>query len=627
MSSVTEVADEVVHVTVEPEDTFIFSDSAILRRFTKQDYLIAFVLALFTLALNSLGLGTLEFFRHTEADRTLIAWNMYENGDYMMPQLVHSHILTKPPLYYWTLAGAMHLFGGVSEAIARFPSVFFSMLFVVLQFFVARRAGGSRDFAVVSALVLETSFIFFHQSTVAEIDLVFGFLSACAFTAGYFGLVRNKPIILLLSYCFCALAFLAKGPPVVFFYLAGQGSMFLHLHFSKAKLPSEKTHMRGMAFFLWNFVGVVLFLFIVSRWLLYISNQFGLAQVVEQFNIEVVQRIVNETHLRRGPFFYLGALGSGLVPWTPFLIAGLLLALYRHKKGLESPIELRSDAAKSFIMFNLLYLLPALLMLSIASGKSVRYIFPVHFCAAYLTSICIFLIARHPVRRWFYLAGVILGCLTALALPITGLNMKLGSVPTSTQVFTAALMSLPLWGLVYACSKASARGVFFCIVFTMVGLRVGEWKVFSPYRSELRTVKPIAREIDEIVPKGVVIYNIELFDRWITYYLKQLGRDTWRMDDFQTGQPQAYQGRVYLLLNYDEEYWRIEQLREVDPTVKIVEDFKRPKTHVILVEAAAEAMPHLQPQLHIPTKPSPPFYNDPEKAKNYKAPNTEDRED
>jgi len=607
--------DEVVKVTIEPEDSFIFSDAPLLGRLGGSDWGVMLLLAVFTLFLNSIGLDSLEFFRHTEADRTLIAWDMFEHGDYLVPQLIHSPILTKPPLYYWTLAAAMHLFGGVSEAIARFPSVFFSVLFVMLSFFVARRAGGSRQFALVSALVLETSFIFFHQSTVAEIDLLFGLLSFCTFTAGFFGLVRNNSRLLLSSYFFCGVAFLAKGPPVVFFFIAGQGALFLYLLFTRRK--AEKKFMHGRDFLMWNLVGVFIFLAIVSSWLVFVASQVGWSEIVRQFDIEVLQRIVVETHIRRGPLFYIGAIFSGLVPWSPFLLVGLLLGLRGYRVKRIAP-EFRSESAELFIAFNLIYLLTACVMLSASAGKSVRYIFPVHFSAVYLTAISIIMISRHPVRRWFFLVGLIAGAGTALALPVTGLLMHLQSVPLMTQMGTALLMSLPLWMLVYCCWHAQAKGAFFAIVLTMVGLRVGEWKVFSPYRSSVRTVKPIAQQIDKVLPPGAIVYNVELFDRWITYYLKERGRDTYRLSPEEAMHPRTTNGKAFLLLNFSEEAWRLEQLQEFDPSARVLEEYSYPKTHVLLVESQPEALAHLEPHEIFPTKPSPAFYNNPEKAKNYK---------
>jgi len=568
------------------------------------------ILALLTFLLNITGLGALEYFRHTEADRTLIAWEMYESGDYLVPKLLHSVILTKPPLYYWTLAAAMHLFGGVSEWIARFPSVFFSVLFAILQYVVARKAGGSRDFAILSSLMLITSFTMFQQSTVAEIDLLYGLISAVAFSLAYFASIRASVPLLLAAYASAAVAFLAKGPPVIFFFLAGQFFFSLAL-LRKRRLTNEFFSFRETL--LWNVLGAVLFTAIVSTWLAFVASRVGWDELGRQFRVEVLDRIASETHNPRGGGYYFGALFLGLMPWTPVFVSGLFLVLYRRSKNLPIP-ELDSIPGGLFTLFNAIYLGAAFAMLSIAEGKSIRYLFPVHFCAVYLTAIYLPIVARSKIMPWLIRLCFAIAVVLTIGIPIAAFTLRLPGVEMISVLRAASTLTLLFGLLAYACFKSKGTAIIFMIFICMLGARRGQMLVYAPNRNHERGVKPIVEAIDHDLPPGAVLYNVELFERWINYYLKHHGRESYRLSPEEAKNPRAVNGRVYLLLHHEEESWRIEQLREVDPTVKVIEEFNRRKAHFLLVEADAAALKHLQPHEGFPTKPSHPWYTDPARA-------------
>ena len=158
------------------------------------------------------------------------------------------------------------------------------------------------------------------------------------------------------------------------------------------------------------------------------------------------------------------------------------------------------------------------------------------------------------------------------------------------------------------------------LVLCMFAARDAQRFIYAPYRNFERSVKPIVAKIESDLPPGAVLYNVELFERWINYYLKHKGRESYRLSPEEANNPRALNGRAYLLLHHDEESWRVEQLREVDPTVKVIEEFNRPKAHFLLVEADAAALKHLKPHESFPTKPSHPWYTDPARAAETAAP-------
>ncbi len=281
-----------------------------------KDKISLFVILVFVFFLNSYGLGVLEFIRHTEADRTLIAWEMVESRNFLVPHLIHSTILTKPPLYYWTLATAIKLAGGVSEYVVRMPSVLISVLFVLCQYLFCKRAGANSTHARFSAIVLFSSMSFFILSTAAEIDMLFSFLCSLSFYFSYFAIKEESTLDTFASYFFASAAFLTKGPPIVFFFLVIHFGFWLYLSY-------QNRCFKLKSFIFVNILGLLIFFAISGLWLSLLAGEVGWNEILRQFQIEVLQRIAEEKHHPRGYFYYFGSVFSGLLPWSVFLIMSL----------------------------------------------------------------------------------------------------------------------------------------------------------------------------------------------------------------------------------------------------------------------------------------------------------------
>lgn len=552
--------------------------------------------------LNLPGLDALEFFRHTEADRTLIAAEMVRGGEYLVPHLLGSVILTKPPLFYWLVAGAISLFGSLEEWVVRLPSALVSVCFVPLSYIAARYAGCSRPAALLNAAVLGTSMQFLTLSQVAEIDMTFGFLCACSFMLGYFAVLRLSLPLTCAAYLVAALAFLTKGPQVVAFY--GATVVLFHLWQRSGRAAQERLRS-DLRFLLLNIAGVAVFLLIVAAWLSAIASEVGWQPLGRELEVEVLQRVTEESPHARGPLFYPLSLLGGLAPWSPFVL--LALATFRRSVREQAARIVDAHFPRPFLMYNFMLLAIAVMTLSLAAGKSSRYLFPAYAAAAVLAAAMltrlraddkVLSISFAALRRLLpLLAGV------ALVVPwfLPAERVSLGGAALTAAAFCAA--SLFGWDAVQR--RRVGRSVVALLLF-VAALRVGEKTVFADYRNSDRSVRGIAAQLDRLLPPGEKLYTIEMWERWVVYYLVRAGRTVLRLEPATAQAPGA--DHAYLLLSFFEENWRLTQLGFYEANVEVVADLKQGRDHLLLVRVPGSALRYLEPHDFFPTVPSDPFY-------------------
>lgn len=598
-------------------------------RLTAADFAAAAVIAIAALILNGYGLGSLEFFRHTEADRTLIAWEMLESGDYLLPHLLHSEILTKPPLYYWTLALSMKIFGSHAEWVTRVPSVLASAVLGTLQLLVFRRIGFSLAKSLLVATVTLTGFAYFVMATLAEIDFLYGLFTAASLYACFFSLVRPRPANVALAYFLAGAAFLIKGPPVVFFFIASVGGyLFLEItarFWGRPKVLLESARERDLVrTVLLHLGGVLVFLAVVSLWIVPLANRVGWSALGHSFKEEVFDRVVSTSRLVRGPHYYLFSLAAGLMPWT----IGMLFGLYERWQSRKNRDDVRGSAVSAdaetpfearFLTFNLVVVVTALMMLSIASGKSSRYIFPVFPFASNLAvygleglrggrgtkGLCV-------LARWTgaLLIAAVIGSTIAFFVGLIRFDRE--AVLSTFAVLISSLLGIAAGVALYKSGLArSLRSLAITAVCLMVMLRVWQVHLFNPLRNAQRSMKPIAAQINQLLPEGAVVYHVELFDRWASYYLKGMGRETYRLTPKELEAPRAVNGRSFVLLNGEEEEWRLTQIKPFDPTLRVLMNDEQAKDRLILIDVDSGALEHFNPSAWFPTSPTPPFYGKP----------------
>jgi len=515
------------------------------------------------------GLGSLAFFRHTEADRTLIAWEMLQSGNFLIPTLLDSTILTKPPLFYWVVASALGLAGELSEWIARTPSALASVLLIILQLLIVRRTGLTSHFALTSALMVATGFQLHRLRVVAEIDMLYGLFSTLALYGIYFYVHENSKRALLLSYLALALAFLTKGPPTVAFFGVSLVALFAY----------ERSLKRPLAFLFEQVPGIVLVAAILSTWLFSLADTVGWDTLRIHFEAEILNRAFEESSRDRPWYYYFTKLAGVLAPWVLFL-PGLFVASFSEKE-------------KQFLRFNLIVFVSTLLVLSLAEGKAGRYLFPVYVFGINLCALGTVGVARHGLRSVYFKTGVFLGALLAIAGLCIPLVITVPGV-SKTALAVVGLLLIASGSFLLAASRERRNTrAFLAILSLCLVLKVAEVHVFNPFRNETRSVRENAETLNRLVPQGEPLYTIELFERWNLFYFIKEDRAAKRLTP-QNVTKRTDSEPIYLLLNQRQETWRKEILEASAPETTQLAALKDRNERLILIRTTGAAVKQLE---------------------------------
>lgn len=277
--------------------------------------LLAILLAGYLFFLFNLGSYSLK--EPDEGRYAEIPREMVERGDYLVPHLNYVRYFEKPPLLYWVTAGSYRLFG-VNEWAFRFPNALAALL-CALSLYVLSKKWFGRRIALLSSLILISSFGFFAMARIVTTDMLFGVLLFAAILCFNAYCREGKEFHRHLFYLWLALATLAKGP--VALILVG-GTILIYL-LTERRLSFLKD--------LLNPKDILLYLFVAAPWFIAISIREK--EFVDFFFIDQhVLRFLTTKHNRSGPVYYfVPVLLGGMLPWSVFLPRSIV-ELWRVKE-------------------------------------------------------------------------------------------------------------------------------------------------------------------------------------------------------------------------------------------------------------------------------------------------------
>lgn len=381
--------------------------------------LIVGVAAILTLpSLGSTSLWDIDEGLNAEAAR-----EMYERGDYVVPQFNFKPRTAKPPLLYWLQAMAYRHFG-VSEFSARLPSALAMALAALLTYRLGRRMF-SPIAGLLAALILLSnvqSSILAHAATPDSVLLVCLVFTLTLFWEGYSSGTSRwlwQPGI------GCGLSALAKGPIGLLLPVA------IVVYFLIAQRQLRR---------LWDwrlFGGAALVILVAGPWYALVGAETHGAFLKAFWQNDNVNRFLNSMEGHRGPFWYYAvSMTLGLTPWCVFLVPTIWDTARTFAPSSES--SEKRDPVRFLICWAVVYFA----FFSLAQTKLPNYVLPVFPPVA--------LLMGRYLDRWRLGTSSPPGWLVPAALGLlvlTGAGTALGLLIASGAIFPQAMQGRAIVGL------------------------------------------------------------------------------------------------------------------------------------------------------------------------------------
>jgi len=359
------------------------------------------------------GLGSRDLWAPDEPRFAEVAREMFASGDYVVPRRNGKPYIKKPPFFFWSVCLVGKLAGEVNEYVARIPSALAATALVLATFFWARWQLGANA-ALLTSLVLATTFRFYWNARYIQTDMVFSFLTGAAIFAIFTGYIRQERAWrwCLIGYAAAGLAVLAKGPLALVLVFLALGPFMVWRQWRLREFPK-------FGRWLPHLVGVAICLAIAAPWYLLSAKAVGGAEFAQKNLIrENWTRFANAFD-HQNPFYeYLILLPLDFLPWSIFLPAGLAL-VWRSRRE-EGETKWLAD-------FLLLWLGLSFLFFSISQSKQGKYLLPLYpgfaLIVGWLLSASLNQLAGRPPTK--AVSGSFWVCFTALLLGAVAANVVL----------------------------------------------------------------------------------------------------------------------------------------------------------------------------------------------------------
>lgn len=438
------------------------------------------------------NLGACPITERSEARYVEIAWEMLRSGDVLTPKyngIAHFH---KPPLFYWTIALSMKIFGA-GEWAARVPTTLAALLVVCGTWLFARKSLGMNEReSLWGGTILACNPFFWEMARVAVTDMLLTLFICLSLFSGWELLKNGRGVgWVFVFWISLALSFLTKGPVGLLIICLVLVPYCIRYKLSPGVLRPG--------------FGVLAFLLLAIPWYLWACwTHPGLLEYFLKF--QTVDRLVSTAHHREGSMlFYFPVILGGFLPWTALFLG----ALWRSGKTV-----FREDEVEAFL---LLWIALPLIFFSLIGSKLPPYVLPVFPALALLT-------ARHLDRidlRFYSLSG-----LSPVIAGVAGLlQVQYQVIPRLAHYQTELLLG----------SVVLLAGGVTVVVLSMTGHRGGVLKALlgtsllllfladhAYPKAEYRTAKPMADAILRYAHQRdfeVGFYRYYLFG--LPYYLHQ----------------------------------------------------------------------------------------------------------
>lgn len=297
-----------------------------------------------------------------EARNFISAREMLTNGNWLHTTLNLEPRYEKPPLPTWLTAITMAIFGKTNLYGLRLPAIIMAIILIFSSFKLMNLVVRDHFQALVSSLILATSFYLVFSGREAQWDIFAHSFMMLSILYVYKTLQKNKPQYqnALLAGFFMGLSILSKGPVSLY-------ALFLPFIFAYAVSYQFKGFFKQLRPI---FFALMLAVIIGSWWIVYIylTDIHAVQTIAEKETIAWSNRNVR-------PWYYYWSFFTQSGLWTFFALIGLL---YPFMKSRVANIKA--------YRFSIIWTVSAVILLSLIPEKKARYLLPVLIPLAFNTS-------------------------------------------------------------------------------------------------------------------------------------------------------------------------------------------------------------------------------------------------
>jgi 4-amino-4-deoxy-L-arabinose transferase-like glycosyltransferase len=375
------------------------------------------------------GLGHLPFLGPDEPRYAQVAREMFVHRDWITPTLGGYLWFEKPALLYWMMIAAFKLFG-MSEWSARASGAISGLLTIAAVFWIGKRVGPSEEISqrgsigFWSTLVAGTSGGLIAFSRAVSFDIVVTMTIAWAlaffFAAELEVDVKMRRRLLVLFYFAIGLSLLAKGL-VGFVIPFGVIAAYYTL---QGKAPLRNLRLSA----LW---GIPLSLAVAAVWygpMFWKHGTLFFDEFIIKHHFE--RYATNKYHHPAAIYYYLEILPLLALPWSAFLVDGVLKARKAFWKGSDDPVSKLQTFALAWILLPLIFF-------SFSSSKLPGYILPVLPAVALVAGSRLGQLDSGSKNHWAIRATGALGLVFSIAVLVFA--WQSGKISVRAALITAAL--------------------------------------------------------------------------------------------------------------------------------------------------------------------------------------------
>jgi 4-amino-4-deoxy-L-arabinose transferase-like glycosyltransferase len=440
------------------------------------------ILALVTAVLMTFQLDGTPFRGiYDDVDRSLIARNMVDSGDWLVATYVWGPLYTKPPLMYWTAAAIGTVTGRSDELPGNLASVAGMFMLVLATFWAGRNLLGTRA-GLWAGLLLVTMHLFLAMSRQALLDTVmmggFGLAFGALIHLGYSATPHSTRWWLLTAFGL-SLAFMTKGPVILPIFL------LIWLPMVKGN-PRLRPRLGQVAAALGLIVAMTL------PWPLALLK--AAPEAAEVWHSELFGRFGDGQQFhawtQKPVWFYLPDLANTM-PWLPLLIWAVVGAF-----------RSRQQENRRLLLW---WALGGLIFFSVASAtKRSYYLLPLYPAFALLIAArWDDLVRQIRSGRWIPLLGLITVLVLGVAMAI--LPLAISSVPRVPFLIGGVLTTVAAGMAIFFSRHARWTPALFWVIGAAACLHLTYFGWFVPRANAFHSGKPFFTEARPLIGDRPVI--------------------------------------------------------------------------------------------------------------------------